>query len=253
VHSDQNLLATTPILDFQAENIQRLIADKGWMSMSVDDAAAAIYEFCRDEILFGYNSDADDMPASKVLDEGFGHCNTKTNLLMALYRAVGIPCRLHGFTIHKELQKGALTRFVYLMAPREIVHTWTEAWLHDRWVTLEGLILDATYLRSVQSRFPKCSHPFLGYAVATPNLQRTTTDWTGGDTFIQREGIAREFGIFSSPDVFYAVHPTNLSGVRGWLYRKFFYKQLNANINRIRIGAKVAGPVQACKHDGNVM
>lgn len=247
----QALLRPTHILDFGAPNIQQLIAQRGWAAAKRADAARAIYEFCRDEILFGYNSDADDMPASQVLDEGLGHCNTKTNLLMALYRAVGIACRLHGFTIYKQLQKGALTRFVYFMAPAEIVHTWTEALLEGNWVRLEGLILDTRYLQSVQRRFPGCAHPFLGYAVATKNLQQPAVAWTGGDTFIQREGIARNFGHFDSPDYFYAKHPTNLSGVRGWLYRRFFYKQLNHNIDSIRNGGPVRGPVHACRHEGN--
>lgn len=34
-------------------------------------------------------------------------------LFMALLRSVGIPCRVHGFTIDKILQKGAMTGFVY--------------------------------------------------------------------------------------------------------------------------------------------
>lgn len=29
----------------------------------------------------------------------------------------GIPCRVHGFTIAKKLQKGAMTRLVYALAP----------------------------------------------------------------------------------------------------------------------------------------
>lgn len=245
---EAKLLRATAILDFGATNIERLIESRGWKREATEAAARAIYEFCRDEIVFGYNSDADNMPASRVLAEGLGHCNTKTNLLMALYRAVGIPCRLHGATIHKRLQKGALTPFVYFMAPAEIVHTWTEALLHGRWVRLEGLILDQSYLHSVQRQFPACDHPFLGYAVATRNLQAPQVEWTGKDTFIQAEGIARDFAQFDTPDEFYARHPTNLSGIRGWLYRHVFYKRLNRNIERIRRGGALAAEPRACRH-----
>lgn len=38
----------------------------------------------------------------------YGQCNTKGTLFMAL-AACGIPCRVHGFTIDKKLQKGAMT------------------------------------------------------------------------------------------------------------------------------------------------
>jgi len=70
----------------------------------------------RDEIAVGYN-ESDDLIASRVLADGIGQCNTTGTLLMALLRAVGIPCRFHGFTIDKALQKGAITGFAYWLAP----------------------------------------------------------------------------------------------------------------------------------------
>ena len=45
---------------------------------------------------------------------------------MALLRSVGIPCRFHGFTIDKHLQKGAITGLPYLLAPKNIIHSWVE-------------------------------------------------------------------------------------------------------------------------------
>lgn len=168
---------------------------------------------------------------------------------MALLRALSIPCRLRAFTIDKRLQKGAMTPFVYFMAPREILHTWVEVNLDERWVVLEGVILDARYLRAVQNRFSNCQHAFLGYAVATPCLAEPAVQWTGRDTFIQREGIARELGLYDSPDAFYALHKTNLSGVKGWLYHHFFYKLLNDNVRRIREETQDdAAPARACEH-----
>ena len=62
--------------------------------------------------MFGYNID-DNISASKVLADGYGQCNTKGTLFMALLRACNIPCRVHGFTIDKKLQKGAMTGIVY--------------------------------------------------------------------------------------------------------------------------------------------
>jgi hypothetical protein len=38
-------------------------------------------------------------------------------LLMALLRAMGVPCRFHGFTINKALQRGAITGVAYRLAP----------------------------------------------------------------------------------------------------------------------------------------
>ncbi len=229
-----SLLIPTRILDFDAPQIQVLIARRQWKDMRLEDAAKDIYNFCRNDIPFGYNAQADDMTASAVLFEGLGHCNTKSTLLMALFRAVGIPCRLHGFTIDKKLQKGAITGLVYWLAPSEITHTWVEAFYQGKWISLEGLILDQRYLESVQKKYPACDKPFMGFAIATQNLQRPKVDWTGESTYIQSEGIKQRFGIFNSPDEFYAKHPTNLIGIKGWLYRHYFYKKMNDHITQIR-------------------
>ena len=84
-----------------------------------------IYGFVKDEIRFGYNID-DAIPASQVLSDGYGQCNTKGVLFMALLRKADIPCRFHGFTIDKKLQKGAIRGLWYVLSPRSIVHSWVE-------------------------------------------------------------------------------------------------------------------------------
>ena len=121
------LLDATPLLDFRAAGIVGLIEDRGWLRLSEQDRIGAAYDFVRNEILFGYNG-ADDIPASRVLADGYGQCNTKGTLLMALLRALGVPCRLHGFTIHKALQRGVVPEAIYPIAPTEILHSWVEVW-----------------------------------------------------------------------------------------------------------------------------
>ena len=62
----------------------------------VHDRIGAAYAFVRDEIAFGYNL-ADDLPASRVLEDGLGQCNTKGTLFMALLRhpnGIGQPLTL---------------------------------------------------------------------------------------------------------------------------------------------------------------
>ena len=85
------------------ESIQALVEQKGWQQLSRYDAIGAIYNYVRDDILFGYNAD-DRLSASLVLKDGYGQCNTKGTLLIALLRAVGISTRFHGFTIYNAVQ-----------------------------------------------------------------------------------------------------------------------------------------------------
>mgnify|MGYP003381732269 FL=1 len=102
-----------------------------------------------------------------------------------------------------------------------------------RWVNLEGFILDAPYLASLQRRFPGRQR-FCGYGAATPDLSAPGVEWRGQDTYIQKDGIADDFGVFDSPDEFYARHGSNLSGLKRWLYTRVIRHRLNAQVRRIR-------------------
>ncbi len=229
-----NLLRSTALLDIQNPAIERLVSDRGWRALALRERIGAIYDFVRNEIAFGYN-ESDDLPASRVLADGYGQCNTKGTLLMGLLRAAGVPCRFHGFTIDKALQKGAITGMAYRLAPRQIIHSWVEVWFESRWVCLEGFILDADYLHSLQRRFPEAKR-FCGFGAATPDLSAPAVDWRGLDTFIQNEGIVGDFGTFDDPDAFYSRHGANLSGPRRWLFANLVRHWMNANVARIRAG-----------------
>ncbi len=102
------LLAVTPLLDYGSATVQRLVADRAWQQLDPTARIGAAYDYVRNEIPFGYNAE-DNVAASAVLADGYGQCNTKATLLMALLRAAGIPCRFHAATIHKRLQRGVLT------------------------------------------------------------------------------------------------------------------------------------------------
>ena len=81
----ERYLMETPMLDFSAPAIQALIEQRDWHLLGEFDRIRAIYNYVRDEILFGYNTD-DSIPASTVLADGYGQCNTKGTLFMALLR-----------------------------------------------------------------------------------------------------------------------------------------------------------------------
>ena len=100
----EKYLKETKMLDYSSKNIQRLIQERDWNDIEVFERLKSIYNFVRDEILFGYNID-DNISASKFWQMVMGSAIQRT-LFMALLRACNIPCRVHGFTIDKELQKG---------------------------------------------------------------------------------------------------------------------------------------------------
>lgn len=231
---DDPLLAPTPLLNFDHPAIADLVSERGWGALPHNGRIGAIYDFVRTEIAFGYNR-ADDIPASDVLEDGYGQCNTKGTLLMALLRAVGVRCRLHGFTIQKALQRGIVPELVYPIAPAEIVHSWIEVETEAGWIELEGFILDTAFLSAVQRSFSG-TPSLCGYGVGTDCLSAPPVAWTGGNTYIQKTGIVRDFGTFDSPDLFYLRHRQAFSPLRELIYRHLVRHWMNARVRATRAG-----------------
>jgi transglutaminase-like putative cysteine protease len=223
----------TPILDYDHPLIDDLVRRRGWERLPEFERIGAVYHFVKDEILFGYNG-SDNLKASRVLADGYGQCNTKSTLFMALLRRMGVACRFHGFTICNSLQKGAIPEWLFSRAPARILHSWVEARYNKEWVALEGLILDGDYLEAVQKRFCHSGGAFSGYGVATDNLADPKVSWCGKATYIQKEGIADDLGIYDDPDAFYTEWGTNLSGIKKWLFVYVIRHLMNRNVERIR-------------------
>ena len=228
-----NNLRETRMLDYSNPAIQTLIAARGWQNLGSFERIREIYNYVRDEIPFGYNTD-DSLSASRVLADGFGQCNTKGTLFMALLRGCGVPCRVHGFTINKRLQKGAMTGLVYRLAPRNVFHSWVEVYLDGVWYELEAFILDKPYLEKLQKRYADCTGAFCGYGVAVKDFQHPVIDFDRNNTYIQSEGINQDFGVYDSPDELLRDHHQEMSHFKAFVYRHIGRHLMNANVRRIR-------------------
>lgn len=226
-------LEVTEILNYDSVMIKELVEKQNWSSLNDLQKVQEIYNFVRNNIKFGYNV-SDEISASEVLADGYGQCNTKSSLLMALLRSVGIPNRIHGFTIDKSLQKGAITGFWYRLAPKNILHSWVEVYLDDQWYFLEGVILDDLYLKSLQDKFKEKGSTFCGYGVYTSDFLNPQIEFDKNHTFIQEKGINQDFGIFDNPDLFYNRHQQKISFIKKFLYAKIVRHIMNRNVEMIR-------------------
>lgn len=229
----ENYLKATNMLDFSTDSIQKLIQDRQWKSLDEYNRIKQIYNYVRDEIQFGYNVD-DSIPASKVLLDGYGQCNTKATLFMALLRGVNIPCRVHGFTIDKKLQKGAMSCFVYKRAPQNVLHSWVEVYLEGIWYELEAFILDKEYLSKLQTINSTCTGTFCGYGVAVKDFRNPIIEFERNNTYIQSEGINQDFGIYDCPDNLLNEHHQEISAFNAFLYRNIGRHLMNHNVKKIR-------------------
>ena len=235
------LTRATRLLDYGDPTLARLIAERGWRAMPESARIGAIYDFVRNEIAFGYNRD-DNIPASAVLADGYGQCNTKATLLMALLRGAQIACRLHGFTVDKALQRGVVPELVYGLAPDEVVHSWVEIHHGGRWINLEGFILDDRYLEALQALFGGRGAGLCGYGVGTDDLDCPPVRWRGGDTYIQSTAIVRDFGWYDTPDEFFSGHSQAMGPARRLLYRLVISHWMNLRLGRMRRGHRYGRP-----------
>lgn len=241
-------LAETALLNYGASSIQALVVGRKWAELSPYDRIGAAYDYVRNDIRFGYNR-ADDIPASDVLADGYGQCNTKATLLMALLRALKVPCRLHGFTIHKGLQRGIVPELVYGIAPENILHSWVEVYYEGAWVELEGFILDASFVKTLQHSFAGQGASLCGYGAGTDCLEAPAVEWNGRSTYIQKTGINADLGLFDSPDAFYRQHRQAISGVKAMLYRSIIRHWMNARVRSIRAGRLPSIPGGPAAHN----
>ena len=229
----ERYLKETKMLNYSNSRIQQLIKKRKWNELDNFQRIKAIYNFVRDEILFGYNVD-DSITASEVLADGYGQCNTKGTLFMALLRACRIPCRIHGFTIDKKLQKGAMTGLIYKNAPQNIFHSWVEVYFENKWYELEAFILDTMYLNKLQEMNGNCAGAFCGYGVAVNDFRNPIIDFNRNNTYIQSEGINQDFGVYDSPDDLLKAHHQEMSAIKAFLYKHFGRHLMNRNIKKIR-------------------
>ncbi len=194
-----NYLKETRMLNYKAKSLEELVRSRNWKELDEFERIGAIYDYVRNEILFGYNR-SDLLTAEEVLADGYGQCNTKATLLMALLRAVEIPCRLHGTQVSKYFQKGATSGLISVFAPKCIVHTWVEVLHKGQWIAMEGVITDETY--------------------------------------VQNASVVKDYGVFESPDIFFSEHKQTWNRIKDFAYVHFGRKMMNRNVAGIRISAR---------------
>ncbi len=223
----------TTMLNYKSREIQELIYTKKWNELDEYQKIKAIYEYVQNEILFGYNCE-DLLTAKQVLADGYGQCNTKATLLMALLRGVGIPCRLHGFEVSKDFQRGATSALISFFAPKLIIHTWAEVYYNGNWLALEGVITDKQYFDAVKAKYSHINGSFQQFAIATKDFQKLSIDWNGKATYVQSAAIVNDLGIFLSPDEFFSQHQQHWGKMKNFIYAHIGRRIMNNNLKKMR-------------------
>jgi len=234
-------LQATRLVDLDAPAVRETAARLIQGAATPREAAIRVYDFCRDEIKFGYNR-RDDIPASEVLRDSYGQCNTKSVLLVSLLRAADIPARFHLAQVDKAVQWGVMPPLAYRFAPDKVTHTWVEVHLNDRWIVLEGVIMDRPYFLAARQLLLESGRS-MGYAIGLPPEVLTNCangcciDWDGaGDVISQMTAVVADFGPVTDPEEFYRQHI--VSGLRGVLFERHVSQEMTGRAARIRRGER---------------
>lgn len=230
---EQRYLEQTKMLNYGSPVLQNFIRAKKLSQLDQYGKIKAIYEYVQNEIRFGYNRE-DTLTAEQILADGYGQCNTKATLLMALLRGVGIPCRIHGFEVSKEFQRGATTAFISAFSPERIIHTWAEVYYNGQWLALEGVITDKKYFEAVKQKYSGIRGEFRKYAIATDDFANLSIDWDGQSTYVQSAAIVSDLGVYFSPDEFFEKYKQHWSKLKNMIYVHFGRKIMNRNVDKIR-------------------
>lgn len=229
----ENYLKNTAMLNYLAPQIADLINKQKWNDLNEFEKIGAIYDYVQNKILLGYNKH-DNLTATQVLADGIGQCNTKATLLMALLRAVGVPCRLHGTKVTKVFQRSLMPKIMAKLAPPLIVHTWAEVYYNGEWLSLEGVITDKAYISGLQKKFPDYNGKFFDYAVAVKDFSNLQIDWKGENTTVQQQAVIKDIGVYDTPDDFYAVYKQEYRGIKKFMYENIGRKIMTKKVVKIR-------------------
>jgi len=137
----EDYLSPTEFCDCDNQEIITKVKELTKNDKNPKEMALSIFYFVRDQIKFMM---CENDIASETLKKRFGDCGTKTNLQVALLRAVNIPARYHIASLRKECIKGIVSELFYQQSPDEIsYHPWCECYLSEKWISCDTLLDEA--------------------------------------------------------------------------------------------------------------
>jgi transglutaminase-like putative cysteine protease len=191
-------LMTTPMCDHDhpvvQETARRVVAG----AQTKREMATRVFDFVRDTIRFSMAFSKS--KASQILKLGYGECITKTNVQVALLRAVGIPARMHWVMAQTKVLHGLVAGVVLRSMPPEASHFWTECYLEGHWISCEALLDKPLY------------EGMLKQGLITKD-QIPTIDWDGEkDLVLLKPWITSDRGSVASADEAHRAYQNNGEG-----------------------------------------
>jgi len=153
----------------EVQTVKKIVDQIAAKASTECDRGIALHDYVRENVKFGFKKYFDATPADYALTFGYGHCNPKSHLMVAFFRAAGMECYQHFVVIPKDILKDAIFLSRYWMIPAELSHSYVEVKVEGKWRTIDSFIVDIALLKGAQARLAKENRP-LGYCVRSDSI-----------------------------------------------------------------------------------
>ena len=139
-------LISTEVCDCDNPEIKQKAGELIEGTKTPKEAAVRIFKYVRDTILFAGDK-LYPVKASETLKKGTGFCVPKTNLQIALLRAVNIPARYRQLELDKNCLKNLFSDDALESLPKTIwYHPTCECYLDEKWIACDGTFDERLYV-----------------------------------------------------------------------------------------------------------
>lgn len=193
-------LRNTPMLEFDHPRIRLLGTKLTQLKRTPREQAVACFDHIR-RLPFGCIADSTGTSALAVLRAGMGDCHTKSTLLLALLRGLGIPSRLRFVTLKPDFLHGIIDT-----GGQPIEHAYTEVFLDGDWQSVDSYVVDVRLAVAAKTRL-KLEQRSLGYGMH----REGAISWDGRSSSFAQFSLndpasmpLHDWGAFDDPYQFYS-------------------------------------------------
>lgn len=170
---------------------------------TIQDKITAIFYYVRDDIKFGFPDEGDLTKTSQTIKYGYGQCNTKTTLFLALCKSIGIEARVHFSLIKKEIQRGLITGILYRVIPKQLSHDWLEVKIDDKWIKIDSYINDKEFYEAGKKKLQEKGWD-TGYSIAGSKSEPSIELDFDNEQFVQMDAVTDDHGVYDEPFDYYS-------------------------------------------------
>jgi hypothetical protein len=203
-------------------NLNLFIEQVKKLNMNEEQTLQYIYEYIRDQILFDFLPEIDDISAAEIFERRSGQCNNKTILFFEIIKELGYEARVHFSTIDKNIHRGLFPAPLFWLVPREIGHSWIDVKINGKLVKLDGYINDNTLFAGAL-RVNAAKNWDIGHSVAGSSCGASSAFSLKGDNFVQMDGVKKDLGSTTQPLEWLKSkeNPNRVNFLKKMLYRLF--------------------------------